>query len=158
MPLSLYRVHIPTGEYATVIVQSTHTNRWICHCLCTKYTHEQVNVPLSLYIVHTPTGEYATAFVQSTHTNRWMCHCHCTKYTHQQVRCMMYFLYSVCPAITSYIIVLVPFQSFILLLRILLSALPMLTKKVASYYIFHCGSHLTSIHFVYSNVYRGTRQ
>ena len=27
MPLSLYKVHTPTGEYATVIVQSTHTNR-----------------------------------------------------------------------------------------------------------------------------------
>jgi len=62
----------------------------------------------------------------------------------------MYFLYSVYPAITSYIIVLVPVLSFLLLLRILLSALPVLTKKVAAYYIFHCGSHLTSTHFVYS--------
>ena len=71
---------------------------------------------------------------------------------------MMFFLYSVYPAITSDIMMLVPVLSLLLPLHILLSALPVLTKKVAAYYIFHCGSHLTSTHFVYSNIYRVTRQ
>ena len=56
MPLPLYLVPIPRGECDTVDIYSTHTNRWICHCHCAKYT--------------LPTGACATAIVPSTHTNR----------------------------------------------------------------------------------------
>ena len=47
---------------------------------------------------------------------------------------------------------LVPVHSFLLVLSILLSALPVFTKKVAAFYILQCDSHSVPTHIVFYSV------